>query len=113
MPMFEDDADALRLYYTTSEVAALFGVSDAVVRRWEREFEHVRPHKNSRGTRRFTKQNIEDLRLVYHLVRERGLTIEGARQEIAAGKKRDKQKKEILEELGILKDFLRTLKAQL
>lgn len=69
-------------YYTISEVAEMFQVSKSLIRFWENEFDSLRPHKNSKGDRRFTPQNIEQFRLIHQLVKERGFTLDGAQQEI-------------------------------
>lgn len=66
----------VKRYYTISEVASMFGVSASLIRFWETEFEVLKPHKNARGDRRFTPENIEQIRKVYHLVKERGFTLQ-------------------------------------
>lgn len=81
LPIF-DDPDNLKRYYTIGEVAELFEVTKSLVRFWEGEFDFLKPHKNSNGERRFTPQNLEQLQLIYELVKGRGFTIEGAKQEI-------------------------------
>ena len=75
-----------KLYYTIGEVAEMFDVSKSLIRYWESEFSVLKPHKNSKGDRRFTKQNIDQLELIYHLVKERGFTLEGAKKEIRGNK---------------------------
>ncbi len=72
----------IKRYYTIGEVAELFEVSRSLIRFWENEFDILRPHKNSKGDRRFTPQNLEQLQLIYELVKERGFTLDGARREI-------------------------------
>ena len=79
--------DDLKRYYSIGEVATKLDVNTSLIRFWENEFAHIKPNKNSRGDRRFTKDNIQQLRQVYHLVRERGFTLDGARKEIAAASK--------------------------
>ena len=74
--------DLSKLYYTIGEVADMFGVSTSLIRFWESEFQFLKPHKNSKGDRRFTKQNIEQVQLIYHLVKEKGFTLDGAKKEI-------------------------------
>ena len=61
----------LKRYYSIGEVAEMFDVSKSLIRFWESEFSLLRPHKNSKGDRRFTPQNIEQMRLIYQLVKER------------------------------------------
>ena len=79
------DTDPLKRYYAIGEAAQLLGETPAVLRSWDREFAHLKPAKNARGERRFTKANLEQLRQIKYLLRERGFTVAGARREIAAG----------------------------
>lgn len=76
----------LKMFYSISEVAKLFNVSETLLRFWEKEFPTIKPEKAGRGIRQYTKADIEQVRLVYHLVKERGMTLQGARDMI----KRDK-----------------------
>jgi DNA-binding transcriptional MerR regulator len=74
------------MFYSISEVAKLFNVSETLLRFWEKEFPTIKPEKAGRGIRQYTKADIEQVRIVYHLVKERGMTLQGARDMI----KRDK-----------------------
>lgn len=76
----------LKLFYSISEVAQMFNVTETLLRFWEKEFPNIAPQKAGRGIRQYTKADIEQVRLVYHLVKERGMTLQGARDMI----KRDK-----------------------
>ena len=75
-----------KLYYSIGEIAEMFSVSKSLIRFWETEFDLLKPHKNSKGDRRFTQQNIDQFRTIYHLVKERGFTLEGAKREIKSNK---------------------------
>lgn len=110
LPMFDEQEEQLKRYYSISEVADMFGVSKSLIRFWESEFEILKPHKNSKGDRRFTQQNLEQLQTIYHLVKERGFTLSGAKQEIKDQQQREKEKKEIIETLERLKEGLSELK---
>lgn len=79
-----------KLYYSIGEVADMFGVSTSLIRYWESEFPSLRPGKNNRGERKFTPKDIEQVELIYSLVKERGFTLEGAKKEIAHLKKQTK-----------------------
>lgn len=105
--------DELKRYYSISEVAEMFDVSKSLIRFWESEFDILRPHKNSKGDRRFTPQNIEQLQTIYNLVKERGFTLEGAKKEIRQQKARLKQKQQMTERLKDLKNFLKELRDNL
>jgi DNA-binding transcriptional MerR regulator len=108
--MFKNDDDALKLYYSISEVAELFNVSKSLIRFWEKEFEILKPHKNSKGERRFTRNNLEQIQLIYHLVKERGFTLEGAKKEIRQQRTLLKQKQQMIEKLKRLKNFLKEIR---
>ncbi|HMQ06951.1 MAG TPA: MerR family transcriptional regulator [Saprospiraceae bacterium] len=71
-----------KLYYSIGEVSEMFDVSPSLIRYWESEFTHLRPKKNRKGDRQFTKKDIENLRRIYILVKERGFTLEGAKREL-------------------------------
>jgi len=81
-----------RLYYSIQEVADHFAVNVSLLRYWEKEFENIRPKKTAGGTRQYTKDDIQQIEIVYHLVKEKGMTIEGARQTLKS-KKDDEEKR--------------------
>lgn len=91
----------------------MFGVSTSLIRFWETEFEVLKPHKNAKGDRRFTPENIEQIRKVYHLVKERGFTLQGAKQELRQRQEDTKKNTEVLESLRNLRSQLEALKSQL
>lgn len=97
-------------YYTISEVAEMFQVSKSLIRFWENEFDSLRPHKNSKGDRRFTPQNLEQFQLIHQLVKERGFTLDGAKQEIKRQHTFLKEKEAQLKRLGELRSFLVRIK---
>ena len=102
-----------KLYYSIGEVAEMFDVSTSLIRYWETEFKFLNPRKNKKGDRRFTKENIEQLQIIYHLVKERGFTLEGAKHEIRENKARLKARQEAIDHLEILKKKLTNLKDRL
>ncbi len=71
-----------KLYYSIGEVADMFDVSRSLLRYWEHEFAYLTPRKNRKGDRLFTKENIQQIQIIYNLVKERGFTLEGAKQEL-------------------------------
>lgn len=75
-------------YYGIGEVARAFGVNTSLIRFWEKEFDVLQPKKNAKGNRKFTPQDIKNLQLIFHLVKERGFTLEGAKTHL----KEEKQK---------------------
>ena len=78
-------------YYSIGELAKAFKVNTSLIRFWEKEFDIIKPKKNAKGNRKFTPEDIKNLKFIYHLVKERGFTLEGAKTHI----KEDKQDKQI------------------
>lgn len=111
--MHLDKENLTKLYYSIGEVAEMFNVSKSLIRFWESEFDLLRPHKNSKGDRRFTKQNIGQFKIIYELVKERGFTLEGAKRELKENKERIAQRSKALDSLHQLKNFLTDLKDQM
>ena len=105
----EKTDDDLKRYYSIGEVAKQLSVNTSLIRFWENEFAHIKPNKNSRGDRRFTKENIQQLKQVYHLVRERGFTLEGARREISSNARPKTDKQEIIDRLTEVRRRLEAL----
>lgn len=101
--------DDLKLYYSIGEVAEKLNISATKIRYWDKEFPHLKPNKNSRGDRRFTKDNIRQLQQIDHLLNYRGFTLEGARKEIAASKGKSADKVEIINRLMSIKKRLEGL----
>ena len=100
----------LKLYYSIGEVAHMFNVSETLLRFWEKEFPTIKPQKAGRGIRQYTKADIEQVKLVYHLVKERGMTLQGARDTI----RRDKSKTvnrniEVIEKLKEIRSELQAI----
>lgn len=104
------DQELTKLYYTIGEVSEMFEVSKSLIRFWETEFDVLRPHKNSKGDRRFTKQNIQQFKLIYYLVKERGFTLKGAKKELQENKNALLQKQQTIERLSSIKRFLESMK---
>ncbi len=86
-------------YFSISEVAAMFEVSQSLLRFWETEFPTIKLTKNRKGDRLYTEKNISQLRLIYHLVKEKGFTLEGARLELSGQKGKEEKKRQILSNL--------------
>lgn len=71
---------AEKLFYSMGEVAEMFDVNQSLLRHWEAQFSVLRPKRNKKGNRLFSPQDVENLKLIYHLVKERGMTLDGARK---------------------------------
>ncbi len=100
-------------YYTIGEVASLFGVATSLIRFWESEFDTIKPKKNRKGNRQFTKEDIESLKTIYHLVKERGFTLQGAKDMLKHNEEDIHNKLEAIERLKEIRSFLTELKESL
>ena len=74
-----------KIYYSIGEVATMFDVNKSLIRFWEKEFSIIKPKKNRKGNRFFTEKDIENFKIIFHLVKERGYTLQGAKKK-ASGK---------------------------
>jgi DNA-binding transcriptional MerR regulator len=99
-------------YYSISEVSEMFRVNTSLIRYWENEFDVLKPKKNRKGDRLFRPEDIHNLRLIYHLLRERKYTIEGAKQKLKEEKKLAMQNFELVQSLLKVRKFLTELKEQ-
>jgi DNA-binding transcriptional MerR regulator len=99
-------------YYTMGEVAEMFRVNQSLLRYWETEFDVLQPRKNKKGDRYFRPVDIKTLHLIYHLLRQKKYTIEGAKEFLRKNKKA-KERFEVIEKLQQIKGFLLEWKAQL
>jgi DNA-binding transcriptional MerR regulator len=100
-----------KLFYSIGDVAELFQVNTSLIRFWEKEFDIIKPRKNKKGNRLFTKDDLQNFRAIYHLVKERGYTLEGARQKLKGGKESIEGEAEIAEKLNKIKQFLVELRS--
>ena len=103
----------LKLYYSIGEVADMFGVNQSLLRFWEKEFPQISPRTIGRGIRQYRKEDVETIRLIYHLVKEKGMTLPGARQRLKDNKEAAIRNYEIVNRLKAIKDELLAIKAEL
>lgn len=103
-----------KIYYSMGEVAEMFDVNQSLIRHWESKFDCLRPHKNKRGNRMFSAEDVEKLKQIYHLVKERGMTLEGARKVMrgASGKELARET-ELLERLQRIRSALVEVREEL
>lgn len=99
-----------KLYYSISEVAQIFGVNESTLRFWEKEFDIIRPRKTEKGTRFYKQEDIEAIRLVYYLVKEKGMKLAGAKQQLKNNKDATIKQEEIVNRLKKIKEELLSLK---
>ena len=103
----------LKMYYSISEVAKMFNVNESLLRYWEKEFPIIAPRKAGGNIRQYRKEDIENIRLVYHLVKEKGMTLQGAKQRLKANKEKTIQTAEIVDRLKQIREELVNLRNSL
>jgi DNA-binding transcriptional MerR regulator len=102
-----------KVFFSISEVAEMFGVNTSNIRFWENEFDILKPHKNNKGNRMFTKEDIENLKIIYHLLKEKGMTIKGAQKKLKDNKEETIQNIEIVNRLQEIRQMLLDIKEEL
>ncbi|MCC9041761.1 MerR family transcriptional regulator [Myroides sp. M-43] len=100
-------------YYSIGELAKAFDVNTSLLRFWEKEFDIIKPRKNAKGNRMFTPQDVQNLQLIYHLVKERGFTLEGAKEHMKKNAKDIMDNFEIIQKLEGIKTALLNIKNEL
>ena len=100
-------------YYSIGEVAEQLDVATSLIRFWESEFDIIKPKKNRKGNRQFTWEDIENVKLIYHLVKERGYTLQGAKDLLKNNTSSVKDKMTLIDSLKGVRSFLVELKNQL
>lgn len=102
-----------KLYYTIGEVAKMFDVNTSLIRFWEKEFDIIKPKRNKKGNRLFTKSDVENFYIIYHLVKERGLTLDGAKKKMKENKEDTINNFEVVKSLTHIKQLLLEVKESL
>mgnify|MGYP003299820190 CR=1 FL=1 len=102
-----------KIYYSMGEVSELFGVNASLLRFWESEFPILKIAKNSRGHRIYTTADVDNLRLIYHLVKEQGMTLDGAKKRLRQNRDGVSHEAEIVERLRSIRNMLAALKAEM
>jgi len=95
-----------KLYYSIGEVAEMFHVNTSLIRFWEKEFDIIKPHKNKKGNRLFTPKDIENFHLIFHLVKEKGMTLKGAQKKLKENKEDTVNNFEVVSRLKDIRDLL-------
>jgi len=95
-----------KLYYSIGEVAEMFNVNTSLIRFWEKEFDIIKPHKNKKGNRLFTPKDIDNFHLIFHLVKEKGMTLKGAQKKLKENKEDTVNNFEVVSRLKDIRDLL-------
>jgi DNA-binding transcriptional MerR regulator len=111
--MKEPELDPDKLFFSIGEVSAMFGVNASLIRFWEKEFDIIRPKKNKKGNRLFTREDVKNFHLIYHLVKEKGFTLPGARQKLSGKHEALAESHELVLKLQKVRAFLVNIKKQL
>jgi DNA-binding transcriptional MerR regulator len=102
-----------KLYYTIGEVSKLFDVNTSLIRFWEKEFDILQPKKNKKGNRLFTQKDVDNLQIIYHLVKERGYKLDGAKKKLKENKEDTMNEMEMISSLKKIRSFLVSLKEEM
>ena len=107
------DREINKLYYTMGEVTEMFDVNASQIRFYEKEFDVLKPKKNKKGNRLFTPEDIENLKIIFHLVDDKGFTLKGAKEHLKHNNDDIKENQKIIESLEKLKGFLLKLNEEI
>ncbi|KIO79019.1 MerR family transcriptional regulator [Pedobacter lusitanus] len=102
-----------KMYYTMGEVTEMFNVNASQIRFYEKEFDVLQPKKNKKGNRLFTPEDIENLKIIFHLVDDKGFTLKGAKDHLKNNSADVKENQKIIASLEKLKDFLLKLNEEI
>ena len=102
-----------KLYYSIGEVSEMFSVAPSLIRFWESEFDLIKPKKNRKGNRQFTKEDIDHVRTIFHLVKEKGFTLQGAKDMLRNDSQAVRDKMEFIDSLKRVRGFLVELREKL
>ena len=100
-------------YFSIGEVAEMLNVATSLIRFWESEFDIIKPKKNRKGNRQFTREDIDNVKLIYHLVKEKGYTLQGAKDLLKNGNDALQERIEIIDSLKKIKNFLKEIHSKL
>lgn len=107
------DENPTKLYHSIGEVAEMFNVNASLVRFWEKEFDVLKPKKNKKGNRLFTQEDLKNLKIIYHLVKVKGYTLQGAKDQLKNNKVKVSNESEVVDKLNNIRTFLLKIKEEL
>ena len=105
--------DVVKVYYSIGEVAEMFKVNASLIRFWEKEFDIIKPQKNKKGNRQFTLEDVDNFHVIFHLVKELGYTLQGAKERMKIQKESTEANLEIIKSLTKVRKFLINIKEEL
>lgn len=107
------ETETIKIYFSIGEVAKMFDVNPSLIRFWEKEFDIIQPKKNKKGNRLFTQLDIENFKVIYHLVKEKGFTLQGAKAKLKEGKSETLDNMDLIKKLENIKASLLELQKNL
>lgn len=107
------EKETVKLFYAIGEVAKMFNVNTSLIRFWEKEFDIIQPKKNKKGNRLFTQEDVDNFYIIFHLVKERGFTLQGAKTKLKQNKSETIENIEMVKALTKVRNFLIDLKEEL
>lgn len=111
--MADEKKPSRKMFFSMGEVSEMFDVNPSLIRFWEKRFDVLKPKKNAKGNRLFTPEDVENLKLIYHLVKEKGMTLGGAEKYIKDNRNSLRRDIQILDHLGHIRSTLLEIKAEL
>lgn len=108
-----EEKEIEKRYFSIGEVAKMLEVNTSLVRFWEKEFDILKPKRNKKGNRLFTQKDLANIKLIYHLVKERGFTLEGAQAKLRENKDDTAKNAEVVERLRSIRQALMDIKREL
>jgi DNA-binding transcriptional MerR regulator len=107
------EKEITKLYFPIGEVAEMFEVKTSMIRFYEKEFDVLQPKKNAKGNRLFRPEDIDNLKVIFHLIKDKGFTLQGAKEYLKSGKNEVHEQQKVIDALEKLKSFMVELKEQL
>lgn len=102
-----------KLFFTIGEVATMFNVNTSLIRYWESEFDIIKPQKNKKGNRLFTQKDVDNFHLIWHLVKERGMTLNGAKKKLKENRAEAEHNFELVKKLNEIKSLIIEIKNEI
>lgn len=102
----QEEQELTKLFYTIGEVSRMLGVETSTVRFWEKEFSVIKPHRNAKGNRLFTANDVNNLKTIFHLLKERRMTLEGAKKVMKDKRDETTKNSELVNRLKNLRSIL-------
>jgi DNA-binding transcriptional MerR regulator len=111
--MNTEERNPQKLFYSIGELAKMFNVNQSLIRYWDKEFDIIKPQKNKKGNRMFTPKDVDNFHMIYHLVKERGMTLAGAKKKLRENKNDTDNNFEVVKKLKEIREVLVEIKEEM